>query len=166
MRKLLAGLAPAAVLLALVSSASAFTHEVGTTGVGRLTPTAFGGLATCEQMAFTGHITSNFRTYGDLGGTFQLDRATFEGCTGAKVTANLPVSFGVDPVGGYGVGVDVNLTTASGTCRYSGTLWGSGGVAAGNVGGDVYRLSGGCGGPSQFSMRSMLYYTDTAGGTL
>ena len=117
-------------------------------------------------MAFTGHVTSNDRTYGDLGGTFRLDSASFEDCAGATVTANLPVSFSVDPAGGYGVGLDVNITTASGTCRYSATLWGSGGVNAANVGGDVYVLSAGCGGPSQFPVRANLSYAAVDGSTL
>jgi hypothetical protein len=165
--KLCAAVLPAVVLLAAAAPASAFVHDVGTTGVGQLSPIAFGGLAACDDMTFTGHVTSNNRTYGDLGGTFQIDRATFENCApGARVTANLPVWFSVDPVGGYGVGVDVNITTASRTCRYSGTLWGSGGVRNANVGGDVYRLTAGCGGPSQFTVRTNLVYTDTQGSDL
>jgi hypothetical protein len=167
-KKLYAAMAVAATLAVTVtSSALAFHHEVGTIGVGTLSPISLGGLTSCDRMSFVGHVTSNDRTYGDLGGTFQLDEAAFEHCTvGTRVTLNPGVSFSVDPVGGYGVGLDVNITNARGTCRYSGTLWGSGGFAAANVGGDVFRLSGGCGGPSQFSVRTMLRYSDTQGGEL
>ena len=66
---------------------------------------------------------------------FQLDRAAFENCTsGTRVTMNLPVGFSVDPAGGYSVGLDVNITNARGTCRYSGSLLGSGEFSAANVG--------------------------------
>jgi hypothetical protein len=157
----------AALMLAAAPSASAFTHDVGTVGVGELTPMSLGGLTSCDAMNFTGHVTSNDRTYGTLGGTFQIDKASFENCTaGAKVTASLPLSFSVDPAGGTGVGLDLDIATASGTCRYSGTLWGGGGAGGSNVGGDLYRRTEGCGGPSQFALRSNLYYTDTEGGTL
>jgi hypothetical protein len=167
-KKLYAAITVAATLaLTVTSSALAFHHEVGTTGVGTLSPVSLGGLTSCDRMSFTGHITSNFRTFGDLGGSFQLDRATFENCTaGTRVTMNLPVGFSVDPAGGYSVGLDVNVTNARGTCRYSGSLLGSGGFSAGNVGGDVYRLNGGCGGPSQFFVRAMLRYSDAQGGEL
>jgi len=166
-RSLTAVAIPVAAALAVASPASAFTHEVGATGVGNLSPMAFGGLANCASMSFRGHITSNFRTFGDLGGTFRLDSASFEGCTGgARVSPNLPVSFSVDPAGGYSVGLDVNVSTASGTCRYSGSLLGSGGVSRANVGGDIYRLSAGCGGPDQLRLRTNLSYTDPDGGTL
>jgi hypothetical protein len=168
MKKLYAAVAVAATLaLTVSSSALAFHNEVGTIGVGTLSPITLGGLTSCDRMSFVGHITSNNRTYGALGGTFLFDEAAFENCTaGTRVALNPGVSFGVDPVGGYGVGLDVNITNARGTCRYSGTLWGSGGFRGANVGGDVYRLSGGCGGPSQFSVRTMLRYSDARGGEL
>jgi 2-polyprenyl-6-methoxyphenol hydroxylase-like FAD-dependent oxidoreductase len=139
---------------------------VGTAGVGKLTPISLRGMTSCGDMAFTGHITSNNRTYGNLGGTFQIDRASFENCSGAKVTANLPLSFSVDPAGGYGLYYDVDITTSSGTCRYSGGLWSSGGFGSANIGGDMYRRTAGCGGPSQFPIRFGLFYTDTQGGEL
>jgi hypothetical protein len=168
MKKLYAAMTVAATLaLTTTSSALAFHHEVGTTGVGTLSPISLASLTSCDRMSFTGHIKSNFRLYGDLGGSFQLDKAVFENCTaGTRVTLNLPVGFSVDPAGGYSVGLDVNITNARGTCRYSGSLLGSGGVSAANVGGDVYLLSSGCGGPSQFPVRTMLRYTDAQGGEL
>jgi hypothetical protein len=159
--------AAAALLLAVVPSASAFSHDVGTTGVGKFSPITFDRLTACDNMAFTGHVTSNDRTYGTLGGTFQIDQASFTNCTpGTKVRPNLPFSFSVDPAGGYGVGLDVSISTTSGTCRYSGGLWGAGGFGSANVGGDMYRRTTGCGGPSQFEVRLGLAYTDAAGGTL
>jgi|tagenome__1003787_1003787.scaffolds.fasta_scaffold20826043_2 hypothetical protein len=167
MKRLGAAAVAVALVLAVAPAASAFTHDVGTPGVGRLSPIAFGGLVTCDDMAFTGHVTSNNRTYGTLGGTFRFDTASFENCSpGVTVTSNFPVSFSVDPVGGYGVGLDVNITTRQGTCRYSATLWGAGGARNANVGGDVYRLTAGCGGPSQFAARTNLSYSDRQGGEL
>jgi hypothetical protein len=167
-KKICAAMTVAATLaLTVTSSAPAFHHEVGTTGVGAVGPISLGGLTTCDRMSFTGHIASNFRTFGDLGGSFRLDTAAFENCTsGTRVTMNLPVGFSVDPAGGYSVGLDVNITNARGTCRYSGSLLGSGGFRGANVGGDVDRLSGSCGGPSQFFVRTMLRYSDVQGGEL
>jgi hypothetical protein len=160
----------AALVLTAASPALAFVHDVGTEGVGqfsRVGGITLGSLTTCDSMKFTGHVTSNDKTYGDLGGIFQVDTASWQNCTkGAKVTANLPLSFSVDPAGGYGVGFDINITTASGTCGYSSGLWGSGGFGGANVGGSVYQRSTGCGGPSQFDVRFDLRYAGTQGGEL
>jgi hypothetical protein len=108
----------------------------------------FSPVATCGN-EFTGHVTVD-RGTGN-GGEISLDRFSFPNCdSGVTVTVrSLPWTLTVDSSRRITVrGVEIDLTTAQGTCRYAGDLR-SGlfddTLGLYNLSGVVNRRGGGCG---------------------
>jgi hypothetical protein len=121
--------------------------------------TTFGSLAACQNI-FTGPVTFN-NHIGRI--KADLDSVTFNFCdTGTSVTANaLPWKLDLQRNVSYTVsGVDVNITTAQGTCRYTGSLDGVGQGAqffpdVYDVRGTLNRQTAGCGGPGQINVSNL-----------
>jgi hypothetical protein len=118
--------------------------------------TTFGSLAACQNI-FTGPVT-----FDNHIGRIRADikSATFNFCdTGTSITANaLPWKLDLQRDASYTIsGVDVNVTTSQGTCRYTGSIDGVGQAFS-----DVYDLRGtlnlqtaGCGGPRQINVSNL-----------
>lgn len=168
--------AVAAALMFGASPASAFQHPVGTkfiggTGAGSI---QFGSLTAC-RMSFTGHVTISYTEFGGLGGAGDIDSMPFSDCVpGTSVTANIPMfpgspgaDFGVDPVGSTSLSLDLNITTRSGTCHYTGGEAGVGnGVSAAPMTGSLTRRTAGCGGPGEIDFKSGITYSAADGSVL
>lgn len=154
-----AGAAAAALAILAGPSASAATETVqaysGSFGfnIGGVTHQEF---ATECSNTFSGPVTSG----GGSGSVVaSIDKFTVDHCDqGVSVTVNaLPWTFKGQNVNNGGFftveGIDVNITTANGTCRYTGT--GTGGQqfppTTYDFRGTLTRQSGGCGGDEQIS---------------
>lgn len=137
---------------ARLSSMKAFSED----------PTSFGSLASCSNI-FTGPVTGEMQR----GSKITADVSSFSCGDGSAVAANaLPWKLSLQRDISYTIsGVDVNITTAQGTCRYTGSLNGVGdnGVGAGDHFPDVYdvrgtlnRQSGDCGGDDQINVSNLI----------
>ena len=109
-------------------------------------------LTTCQNV-FHGHVTVNRGPR--QGGEIRIDDISFSPCdsdAGMSVRArNLPWTLDLDRRAQLTVsGVDLNLMTRNGTCRYTGSLGGAqsfDGVYT--ISGSLARRSTGCGGPGR-----------------
>jgi hypothetical protein len=157
------GAAVAALAFAVPPASAAPTHLTSVKGFSE-DRTTFGSLTACQNI-FTGPVTSQNVT-GHI--KADLGSVTFNFCdTGTSVTANaLPWKLDLQRDISYTIsGVDVNVTTAQGTCRYTGSINGVGdnGVEAGDHFPDVYDVRGtlsrrsvDCGGPDQINVSNLL----------
>jgi hypothetical protein len=146
--------AAVAALAVAVPSASASLPASSVKGFSE-DRTTFGSLAACQNI-FTGPAT-----FDNHIGRIKADikSVTFNFCdTGTSVTANaLPWKLDLQRDDSYAIsGVDVNITTSQGTCRYTGSIDGVGQFP------DVYDLRGtlnrqtaGCGGPDQINVSNL-----------
>ena len=154
----------AALALAAAAPAAAFP-PVGTAVSGEADARGFdfGALTTC-RLTLGGQVTSQ-EMWG--GGTIRVDRVAFTDCSnGATVTANgLPWTLGTaSNLAAAFYPPDVNITTARGTCRYSGSMQGwTNGSGTWFLNGDVYRRTAGCGGFDDLRTRVTLNLRDSDG---
>jgi hypothetical protein len=122
-------------------------------------PTTFGSLASCQNI-FTGPVTFQNGT-GHI--RADIDGVTFSCGAGTSVTANaLPWKLDLQRDVSYTIsGIDVDISTAEGTCRYTGSV--DGVTEGAEIGPDVYDLRGtlnrqsaGCGGPDQINVGNLI----------
>lgn len=158
-----AALAALAVAAPLVSAAPAPPKRFSSVRGFSEDRITFGSLAACQDI-FTGPVTFQTGT-GHI--KADINSVTYNFCdSGTSVTANaLPWKLDLQRDVSYTIsGVDVDITTAQGTCRYTGTLNGVGdnGVGAGDHFPDVYDTRGtlnlqtaGCGGPDEINVSNL-----------
>ena len=116
----------------------------------------FGSLGACQDV-FTGPVTFQNPT-GHI--KADIDSVTYNFCdSGFSVTANaLPWKLDLQRNVSYTIsGVDVDITTTEGTCRYTGTIDGLGEGAdhfpdVYDTRGTLNRQTTGCGGPDQINV--------------
>jgi hypothetical protein len=101
------------------------------------------------------------------GGVIDVDELSFANCTGSvRVSAN-PVdqrAWGMDGTNSTVLyGIDIDVTTPRGTCRYTGTMNGYHPVDRAFHSGPLFRQSGGCGGDSNEQGRVTLFIRDANG---
>lgn len=122
-------------------------------------PTSFGSLAACQHV-FTGPVTFA-NAIGHI--KADIDSVMFFCGTGTSVTANnLPWKLDLQTDVSYTLsGVDVDINTADGTCRYTGSV--DGVTEGAEIGPNVYdlrgtfsRQTGGCGGPEQIDVSNLI----------
>src|SRR5918999_2346265 len=127
-RPLAAVCASVVVALAAATPASAFTNwPAGTvTGVDDGRGFDIGDLTTCSA-SFRGPLLYDAGMW--YGGQIDIDELSFANCTGGvRVSVNEVAqrAWGIDgTLSTVLYGLDINVTTRSGTCRYTGTLYGS-----------------------------------------
>jgi hypothetical protein len=164
--KALAVCASVVMALAAAAPASAFTNwPAGTvTGVDDGRGIAIGELTTCSA-SFRGHLQWDAGMW--QGGVIAVDELTFANCTGgAHVSANAVAqrAWGIDgTLSTVLYGIDLNVTTPSGTCRYTGTMYGSHPFDRAHHSGPLFRQSGDCGGASSEGGRISLLVRDSNG---
>jgi hypothetical protein len=154
---LVATVAAAVLTLTTAPQASASTSVKGFSE----DPTRFGTLATCQNI-FTGPVTAD----SSRGITASINNVTFNFCqAGASVTPTaLPWSLSLNDSSYTIKGFSVNITTAKGRCRYSGTVNGImqfPGVY--DLRGLLTRQSPGCGGPEQLNVSNSIEVIGTNG---
>jgi hypothetical protein len=150
---LVAGTALAALALFTAPHASAAAGSVR--GYSQ-EPTRFGSLASCQNV-FTGSVTAD---QGDGRIVAAVNDVRFSFCRpGTAVTAAaLPWTLDFRENSGYTInGVQVNITTYRGVCRYSGTLNGFMQLpGAYDLRGSLSRRNGDCGGPDQIHVGNLI----------
>jgi hypothetical protein len=156
------GLAVVAAVAALAVAAPPASAARPTKSVNMFSEdrTLFGLLAACQNI-FRGPVTFD-NHIGRI--KADINSVTFNFCdTGTSVTANaLPWKLDLQRDISYTIsGVDVNITTSQGTCRYTGSINGLGQGAENFP--DVYDLRGtlnlqtaGCGGPDQINVSNLV----------
>jgi hypothetical protein len=158
----------ALAVLALVAAtpATAFTNwPAGTvTGVDDGRGFDIGGLTTCSA-AFRGPLLWDAGMWH--GGQIDVEELFFANCTGgARVSANTVAqrAWGIDgTLSTVLYGIDVDVSTPNGTCRYTGTMYGFHYQDRTHHSGPLYRQSGGCGGGSSEQGRVSLLVRDSNG---
>jgi hypothetical protein len=165
-RALATGLALAVLALAAAAPASAFTNwPQGTvTAVDDGRGFGIGKLTTCST-SFRGHLLYDAGMW--YGGQITVDELSFANCTGgARVSANAVAqrAWGIDGTHSAVLyGIDINVTTPYGTCRYTGTMYGFHYLDVTHHSGPLYRKSSGCGGGSSEQGRLSLLVRDANG---
>jgi hypothetical protein len=165
-RALATACALAVVALAAATPASGFTDwPRGTvTGVDDGRGFDIGDLTTCRT-SFRGPLLYDAGMW--FGGQIDIDELSFASCTGgARVRANAVAqrAWGIDgTLSTVLYGIDVNVTTPRGTCRYRGTMYGSHPFDRAHHSGPLYRQSGSCGGDSSEQGRVSLFVRDSNG---
>jgi hypothetical protein len=156
----------AVLALAAATPASAFTNwPAGTvTGVADGRGFDIGELTTCSA-SFRGHLLWDAGMWH--GGQIDVDELSFANCTGgARVSANAVAqrAWGIDgTLSTVLYGIDINVTTPNGTCRYTGTMYGYQSNDRAHHSGHLYRKSAGCGGSSSEQSRVSLLVRDAIG---
>jgi hypothetical protein len=163
----LASLCALAVLaLAAATPASAFTNwPAGTvTGVDDGRGVDIGDLTTCS-VSFRGPLLWDAGMW--YGGQIDVDELSFANCTGGgrvKVNDVAQRAWGIDgTLSTVLYGIDIDVTTPKGTCRYTGTMYGSHYTDRAHHSGPLYRQSGGCGGDGSEQGRVSLFVRDANG---
>jgi hypothetical protein len=157
---------PMMLALAAATPASAFTNwPVGTvTAVDDGRGFDIGDLTTCSA-SFRGHLSWDAGMWH--GGVIAVDELTFANCTkGARVSANAVEqrAWGIDgTLSTVLYGIDIDVVTPNGTCRYTGTMYGSHPVDRAHHSGPLFRQSGGCGGDGSEQGRVSLFVRDEKG---
>jgi hypothetical protein len=152
--------------LAAATPASAFTNwPAGTvTGVDDGRGFGIGELTTCSA-SFRGQLSWDAGMW--QGGQIAVDELSFANCTGgARVSANAVArrAWGIDgTLSTVLYGLDINVTTSTGTCRYTGTMYGSHPYDRAHHSGPLFRQSGSCGGGSSEQGRVSLLVRDANG---
>jgi hypothetical protein len=152
--------------LAGAMPASAFTNwPTGTvTGVDDGRGFGIGKLTTCD-VAFRGPLLYDAGMW--YGGQIDVDELSFANCTGgARVSVNEVAqrAWGIDgTLSTVLYGIDIDVTTATGTCRYTGTMYGHHYTDVAHHAGPLYRKSHGCGGASSEQGRVSLIVRDADG---
>jgi hypothetical protein len=166
-RRVLGTVCALAVLgLAGAAPASAFTNwpEGTVTGVDDGRGFSIGGLTTCS-VAFRGPLLWDAGMW--YGGQIAVDELSFANCTGgARVSANAVAqrAWGIDGTHSTVLyGIDIDVTTPNGTCRYTGTMYGFHSHDRSHHSGPLYRQSRGCGGGSSEQGRVSLLVRDANG---
>jgi hypothetical protein len=166
-KRALAIVCPLAVLaLAAASPASAFTNwPAGTVSAvddGR--GFDIGGLTTC-RFSFRGPLLWDAGMW--RGGQIAADELSFANCTGSvRVSANAVEqrAWGIDgTLSTVLYGIDIDVTTPNGMCRYTGTMYGYHALDRSHQSGPLFRQSGGCGGDSSEQGRVSLLVRDANG---
>jgi hypothetical protein len=156
----------AVLALAAAGPASAFTNwPAGTvTAVDDGRGFDIGGLTTCNA-SFRGHLLWDAGMW--YGGQIAVDELAFANCTGgARVSANAVSqrAWGIDgTLSTVLYGIDIDVTTPNGTCRYTGTMYGFHYLDRTHHSGPLYRQGGGCGGGSSEQGRVSLLVRDANG---
>jgi hypothetical protein len=152
--------------LAAANPASAFTNwPAGTvTGVDDGRGFTIGGLTTCSA-SFRGPILYDAGMW--FGGQIDIDELSFANCSGgARVSVNevSQRAWGIDgTLSTVLYGIDINVSTPKGTCRYTGTMYGSHYGDRAIHSGPLFRQSGGCGGGSSEQSWVSLFVRDANG---
>jgi hypothetical protein len=156
----------ALLALAAATPASAFTNwPAGTvTGVDDGRGFDIGELTTCS-VSFRGHLLWDAGMWH--GGQIAVDELSFASCTGgARVSANAAAqrAWGIDgTLSTVLYGIDIDVTTPTGTCRYTGTMYGFHNLDRTHHSGPLFRQSAGCGGDSSEQGRVSLLVRDANG---
>jgi hypothetical protein len=165
-RALAAVCASAVVALTAAGPASAFTNwPTGTvTGISDERGFDIGDLTTCSA-SFSGPLLWDAGMWH--GGQIAVDELSFANCTGgARVSVNLvdQRAWGMDGTNSTVLyGIDIDVTTPRGTCRYTGSLSSYHPVDRAFHSGPLFRKSAGCGGDSNEQGRVTLFVRDANG---
>jgi hypothetical protein len=166
-RRALAAVCASVVLaLAAATPASAFTDwpAGAVTAVDDGRGFDVGELTTCSA-SFRGHLLWDAGMWS--GGQIAVDELSFTNCTGgARVSVNTVAqrAWGIDgTLSTVLYGIDINVTTPNGTCRYTGTMYGYHALDRTHHSGPLFRQSGGCGGASSEQGRVSLLVRDADG---
>jgi hypothetical protein len=158
--------AAAALALSAATPVSAFTNWPTGTVTGAADGRGFdiGELTTCSA-SFRGHLSWDAGRWH--GGVIAVDELSFANCTGgARVSANpvSPRAWGIDgTLSTVLYGIDIDVATRSGTCRYTGTMYGYHANDLAHHSGPLFRQSGGCGGGTSEQGRVSLRVRDANG---
>jgi hypothetical protein len=156
----------AVLALAAATPASAFTNwpEGTVTGVDDGRGFDIGELTTCST-SWRGPLLWDAGMW--YGGQIDVDELSFSNCTGgARVSANEvdQRAWGIDgTLSTVLYGIDINVTTPKGTCRYTGTMYGHHYGDRAHHYGPLYRKSSGCGGDSSEQGRLSMFVRDANG---
>jgi hypothetical protein len=165
-RALATACALAVLAAAGATPASAFTHwPVGTvTGVDDGRGFAIGDLTTCS-VSFRGPLLWDAGRW--FGGQIDVAELSFASCTeGVRVKVNdvQQRAWGIDgTLSTVLYGIDIDVTTSKGTCRYTGTMYGSHYTDRANHVGPLFRQGGDCGGSSSEDSWVSLFVRDANG---
>ena len=152
--------------LGAATPASAFTDwPAGTvTGIDDGRGFDIGDLTTCS-VSFRGPLLWDAGRWH--GGQIAVDELSFADCTGgARVSANAVAqrAWGIDgTLSTVLYGIDLDVSTPDGTCRYTGTMYGFHSLDRTHHSGPLFRQRGGCGGGSSQQGRVSLLVRDADG---
>ena len=158
-----AGAAVAAFVLvapqAFASTAAEGVHGFTSTGMDFLNSDN-SVLAQCQN-EFSGRVTSDDGSHVKA----RIDTMSISCAGGTRVTANaLPWALDLQRDRGYTIaGVDVNLSTSKGTCRYTGAVNGVMEFPNGvyDMRGSLTRQSGSCGGTDRLNVSALTEVVNT-----